>query len=408
MHEIATKLQSLETELNDYFVERRDVIRAALLAILSGEHLFILGVPGGGKTKLITVLLRQIINARKFKVAMSKRRPAEAVFGPVDLKELRESGNYWLRRAGYATDCEFCTFDEIGKMSDIMGHDLLNLLNEREFDEVRDGLSTHRAPLSSAFTMSNEMLTSQSEDAAALWDRLLFRVQAGDIQDRGNFVRLLQGDDEPSLQTTIEWADLKDVIDNEVPAVKVTDDTLQALVTLRYDRFMTAGLSVSNRRWKQAIKALRASAFLEGRDHTTPSDIAVLRFVLWDTVETQAKVERLTLQASSPFAERLFDIRDVLGEVDNELGVREHYDIQDIRRSDYQRDATKKLEEARTQLDVMLMEAGGDPVPMFRVVSDFHRDTLYRLWTGICNMPRETLDTPEVQDMLGSGDGGNR
>ena len=45
---------------------------------------------------------------------------------------------------------------------------------------------------------------------------------------------------------------------------------------------------------------------------------------------------------------------------------------------------------------------------MFKVVSDFHRDTLYRLWTGICNMPRETLDTPEVQSMLGSGDGGNR
>jgi MoxR-like ATPase len=408
MHTIATQFRSLEEELNEFFVERRDPVRAAILAILSGEHLFVLGTPGGAKTQYVTALVSRIMGARKFKVAMSKRRPAEVIFGPIDLKEYRENGNYWLKRKGYATDCEFCTFDEIGKMSDITGHDMLNLLNEREYDEVRDGLSSHPAPLSSAFTMSNEMLTNQSEDAAALWDRLLFRVIAGDIVDRSNFVRLLTGSAKPDLRTEIDWTELKDVIDNEVPNVKVTDDTLQALVTLRYDRFMPAGLSASPRRWKASIKALQASAFLEGRDHTTPADIAVLRFVLWDTVETQAKVERLTLQVSSPFAERLFDIRDVLGEVDTELGVREQYDIQDIRRSEYQRDATKKLEECRTQLDLMLIEAGGDPIPMFKVVSDFHRDTLHRLWTGICNMPRETLDTPEVASMLGSGDGGNR
>ena len=73
--------------------------------------------------------------------------------------------------------------------------------------------------------MSNEMLGHQSDDAAALWDRLLFRVQVGDIQDRGNFLRLLEGDAAPHLLTTIEWATLQDVIDNVVPAIKVTDES---------------------------------------------------------------------------------------------------------------------------------------------------------------------------------------
>lgn len=408
MHEISTQLRSLEAEANDYFMEWRDGIRAAILAILTAEHLFVLGVPGGAKTKAIRALVRQIAGASLFEVAFSKRRSLEAVIGPLSLKRYREDDVWVHAREGYATKVEFDIFDEIGKMSDILGHDLLSLLNEREYYEVNGGRSAHKAPLSSAFTMSNEMLTGQSDDAAALDDRLLFRVQVGDIQDRSNFVRMLEGDAQPHFLTTIEWEKLKDVIDNVVPAVKVSDDCLEALVTLRYDRFLPEGLSVSNRRWKQCMKVLRASAFLEGRDYTTLSDIAALRFVLWMTPETIDKVERFTLQVSSPFAEQLFEIRDVLGEVDTELSVREQYDIDDTRRGDYQRDATHKLEEARTKLDAMLIDAQGEVIPMFKVVSDAHRDTLYRLWTGICNMPRETLDTPEVQGMLGSGDGGNR
>ena len=64
MHEISTQLQSLEAELNDYFVERRDVVRASLLAILSAEHLFVLGVPGGAKTSLSNPVVKQIVGAR--------------------------------------------------------------------------------------------------------------------------------------------------------------------------------------------------------------------------------------------------------------------------------------------------------------------------------------------------------
>jgi hypothetical protein len=56
---------------------------------------------------------------------------------------------------------------------------------------------------------------------------------------------------------------------------------------------------------------------------------------------------------------------------------------------------------------MMLLEAGGEPIPMFKSVSDYHRDTYYRLWTGLLNMAEGTLQTPTVQSKLGQGDGGN-
>lgn len=408
MHPVATKMLALEGELNDYFLERRDAVRAALLAILCAEHLFILGLPGGTKSKLIRALVGQILESRYFEVAFSKRRPVEAVLGPLDLMEFRTTGNYWLKREGYATAVEFFFGDEIGKMSDVLGHDMLALLNERIYHEVRNGRSVHDAPLSTAFTASNEMLTNQSDDAAALWDRLLFRVQVDYINDRSSFAKLLLGGADPVLLTTIEWPELKDAIDNVVPAVKISDTALDALVALRYDRFPSAGIVISDRRWKQSVKALQAAAFLAGRDTVTQEDLAVLRFTHWETVEQRAKVERLTLSAASPYAPRLFEARDVLDGVNEELVSHEALDPDDFRRGKYSSDATKKLDAVRLQLDTMLMEAQGAPIPMFRHVSDYHRDTVYALWTGLLNMPRAVLDGPEVQSLLGQGDGGNR
>lgn len=407
MHKIADQLLALEGELNNYFLERREVIRASLLAILSGEHLFILGLPGGTKSKLIRALVDSIKNARYFEVALSKRRPADAVFGPLDLMEFRTTGNYWLRREGYASQVEFAMLDEIGKMSDVLGHDMLALLNERVYHEVRDGRSVHKAPLSSAFTASNEMLTGQSDDAAALWDRLLIRVQADYITERGNFAALLSAGEKVHVETAIEWSDLHEVITDVVPNVKLSDGALDALVNLRFEHFHKAGIVVSDRRWKQSVKALQASAFLAGRDEVLEEDLAVLRFTHWDTVEQRQQVERLALTAASPFAPKLFDMRDVLAEINEELATRERLEPGDINRRDYAPDATRKLDTIRLELDTMLLEAQGRPIPMFKRVSDMHRDTLFRMYTGILEMDPTLVETKVMQNELGQGDGGN-
>ena len=44
---------------------------------------------------------------------------------PARSPRVRENNHYWHAREGYATAVEFAIFDEIGKMSDILGHDLL-------------------------------------------------------------------------------------------------------------------------------------------------------------------------------------------------------------------------------------------------------------------------------------------
>jgi MoxR-like ATPase len=54
------KLQSLERELTASLIERDEVIRASLVALLARQHLVVLGPPGTAKSALVTELSDRI------------------------------------------------------------------------------------------------------------------------------------------------------------------------------------------------------------------------------------------------------------------------------------------------------------------------------------------------------------
>ena len=132
MHPVAQQLQQLQAELNAAYYEREDAVEALLLAVLSGEHIFLLGPPGTGKSELTTTLVAAFTNARYFECAMSKTRSADAVLGPIDILEFRNNGHMYRKDKGFLTTADLAFIDEIGKMSPILGHDMLAILNERE------------------------------------------------------------------------------------------------------------------------------------------------------------------------------------------------------------------------------------------------------------------------------------
>lgn len=403
MHAVATALTKIEGELNKFFLERKDAVRAMILATLAGEHLFILAPPGTAKSQLVRTFVHAIVNARYFEVQLSKTRPTEAVTGPLDIKEFRENGNYYLKREGFATQVELAFFDEIGKASPILGHDLLALFNERVYHEVNGGRSVHAAPLSSAYTASNEMITDQSEDAAALWDRLLFRVLVDYLQEKRNFAKLLTASS-PVVTTTIDWTDLHAAITTEVPAVTLDQDAVMAMVKLRGD-FAKEHLYVSDRRWRASVKALQANAFLNGRSEVAPEDLGVLRFTLWETPEQIEKVAELCLSASNPWVKPLGEIRDAIGEIAG--GVAERENGEAGARWQFGKEAMSKLGKARDRLDTMLLEAGGQPIPGFKQVSDRHEEVLVNA-IKVCLEQAEEAARSMAAKKLGMGDGGNQ
>jgi MoxR-like ATPase len=368
MHAVATQLNAIKAELNRSYLERQEAIEASILALVCGQHICLLGPPGTGKTDMITALWQALTGASTFEIGLSKNRPAAAVLGPLDIKEYRETGNYFLRREGYATDVDLLFLDEIGKMSPVLGHDMLALLNERKYHEVSNGRSAHSAPLWTAFTASNELPTNESDDAAALWDRLLFRVVVDYLQEPANFAKLLTSEVAPPT-TTVNFEELKLAARTEVPAITITDHALDVLTELRM-KFAGEHIYPSDRRWHASIQPLKASAFLAGRTEVLPADVAVLQYTLWDTPEQLETAQRLCLAASNPYAEDLAKVIDGLKEIQKALVDREN-DATD-RKNAYGREANAKLVKSREELDSLLQMAGAPPRG-FRKASDLHR-----------------------------------
>lgn len=311
LHPVATQLHSIHDELSIAFKERRGTIEAIMLAILAKEHVFLLGPPGTAKTRLIVHLFSRIVGAIYFETILSKTRPAEAVLGPYDIPALRDRGDLHRKIAGFLPSCNFAMLDEVGKMSPTLGHDLLSVVLERKLHQVNGGRSFIDIPLYSFVGGSNELPTEESDDAAALWDRILVRIVVDYLQETGNFAAMLTNPLPPlGSGTLVPFADLADVIDNVVPAIRLPRDVVEAIVNLR-EAMRSEGIAPSDRRWVQSTKLLQASAFMQGRDEVTVDDIQVLRYSLWDIPSQIQKVERMTLSVSNPLAEQALSLLEI-------------------------------------------------------------------------------------------------
>src|SRR5919106_4504419 len=82
------KLRSIREELKQTFLERGDLIDGALAALLSAQHLLIIGPPGTAKSMLADELCRRVEGAAYFQWLLTKFTTPEEIFGAVSLQAL--------------------------------------------------------------------------------------------------------------------------------------------------------------------------------------------------------------------------------------------------------------------------------------------------------------------------------
>mgnify|MGYP001559066436 FL=1 len=301
---------AVRNDLRSCLLERETAIDNALLALLSGEHYLQLGPTGTAKSLLVRAVCARIDGAQYFEKLMTSFTVPEELFGPVDLVGYADRGEYKRLGDGSLSQASIVFLDEVYKANSAILNSLLAIMNERLLHEV--GMPPQHVPLLSLFAASNE--TPQDASLRALDDRFLLREVVGYVQEDTSFVSLVTAPlDINAVQATITLQEIQQA-QQEVQQVKGTPEVLQALLALR-QALSAEGIVVSDRKWRQCGKLLKASAWLDGLPEMDIEGMTCLVHALWTDPKERKTVERCVYEVSAPLYLRAVEIEDQAAEV---------------------------------------------------------------------------------------------
>lgn len=305
---MTTQLQGKFTDLREQLltrhIERYDEVEIILVSLLTGFHSVLIGPPGTAKSMLAEDVTTAF-DVELFKYLFTKFTTPEEIFGPFNLAKLKE-GSYERIVDGKAPSAHLAFYDEVFKANSAILNAQLTLMNERKFD---NGTERIDVPLLTVVAASNEL--PEGEELNALFDRFHFRKKVDYIHEPGNFIKMLKGN-----EVTLPTFTLDELFaaQAEVEAVEVPDDVIETMVDIRSSMQME-GLISSDRRYNQAQKALRAMAWLYGRDVVNDDDFRIMEHMLWSQPEEIRKVSRVILGHTNPLDQKANEIIDMADEI---------------------------------------------------------------------------------------------
>lgn len=303
---VKEKLLELLDYLNHGLVERDSTLKAALLTMLAGENLLLVGPPGTAKSLIARKVAECLAHdgdaehaGGYFEYLLTKFSTPEEIFGPLSISELK-ADRFKRNTAGYLPSVRMAFLDEIFKASSSILNALLTILNERLY---HNGAEAQKVPLQALIAASNELPTGQ-EELDALYDRFLVRSFVDYVSEE-NLPRLLDKPGPAPTITPLSTADLT-AIRQAAEAVTLQADNLSAIQKIwaghkqlfKEDRRE----NLSDRRLRKVVGLLCISAATNGRKEVDLSDLLLLKDCLWNHPDNVLKVRELVMNILRAFS----------------------------------------------------------------------------------------------------------
>ncbi len=147
------QFQALQADMESHLFERHEEIGGLILALLSRQHVLLVGPKGAAKSMMIRVLAQAIQGAQYFERLLTRFTLPEELFGPVSISALKKD-RFSRVTHNYLPEAHFAFLDEIWKANSSILNSLLSLLNERLFYNDGDII---QSPLETLMGASGEV-----------------------------------------------------------------------------------------------------------------------------------------------------------------------------------------------------------------------------------------------------------
>jgi MoxR-like ATPase len=287
--------QDIEHHLNQVLIGQRQVVREVLIALVSGGHVLIEGVPGLGKTLLVRSL-GKVLELDFNRIQFTPDLMPTDVTGHAMYDQ--KSEQFRIRRGPAFT--QLLLADEINRAPAKTQAALLEVMQERQIT-IEGKAFTLNEPYMVLATQNPLDQEGTYPLPEAELDRFLFKVLI-DYPDHADETRLVNMVLDGTIRASLDVESLSPVTDAAgLKAMKSLSDTVliddevldYALRIVRATRDFS-GLShgASPRASIALARASRVQALFEGRDFVTPDDVQqVARPVLRHRIQLSADAE---------------------------------------------------------------------------------------------------------------------
>lgn len=269
----------LTQTLGKVVVGQSTLIQQLLVALLSGGHVIIEGVPGTGKTLLVKVLAR-LIQADFRRIQLTPDILPSDILG-TNIFDMN-SRNFTLKKGPVFT--EVLLADEVNRTPPKTQAALLEAMEEQQVT-----LDGETLPLSELFWVIATQNSLEFEGTYPLpeaqLDRFLFKLIV-DYPDSAAEKQMLLNAQSGFRAKRLDLARLKPIATVEqiinarkaVQAVKVEENLLDYLLALvqQTRKHPDLALGASPRSAVAWLQTTKAQAWLSGRDYVTPDDVKIV------------------------------------------------------------------------------------------------------------------------------------
>lgn len=287
---VIDRLNQIEMEIRKSVINRRDIARQSIRALMTSEHQFIFSAPGVAKSLFTNQLFSYFKGSGVFSIQLCPDTSPDDLFGGYDIERFKK-GEVFHNIEGSIITNHFAFLDEFMDGNDKLLRSLLGVLLERKFIS---GNQVEKAILHTAIATANYL--RQTPTTEALLDRFLYKAFINPVKDMFILLKIDQVYNEntgrilaPNPKAIIDVREItyiKRLIKKELPdkdiVIPPEVDYLKNLIAVAFEDEMKKyrdNYYISPRTITKSNDLLKANALLNGRINVIEDDVKSLYYL---------------------------------------------------------------------------------------------------------------------------------